>query len=35
MATVGLGIVLDNVVLFAFGKDPRGMPPGILTTEAF
>jgi len=35
MATVALGIVLDNVVLFAFGKDPRGMPPGVLTTRAF
>jgi branched-chain amino acid transport system permease protein len=34
MATVALGIVLDNVVLFTFGKDPRGMPPGILTTGA-
>lgn len=33
MATVALGIVLDNVVLFTFGKDPRGMPPGFLTTE--
>jgi branched-chain amino acid transport system permease protein len=32
MATVALGIVIDNVVLFSFGKDPRGMPPGILTT---
>jgi branched-chain amino acid transport system permease protein len=32
IATVALGIVLDNVVLFTFGKDPRGMPPGILTT---
>ncbi|MBO0755504.1 MAG: branched-chain amino acid ABC transporter permease, partial [Bradyrhizobiaceae bacterium] len=32
MATVALGIVIDNVVLFAFGKDPRGMPAGILTT---
>jgi len=32
MATVALGIVIDNVVLFTFGKDPRGMPPGILTT---
>jgi branched-chain amino acid transport system permease protein len=32
MATVALGIVIDNIVLFAFGKDPRGMPPGILTT---
>src|SRR5262245_65696645 len=34
MATVALGIVIDNVVLFTFGKDPRGMPPGILTTGA-
>jgi branched-chain amino acid transport system permease protein len=34
IATVALGIVLDNVVLFAFGKDPRGMPPGLLTTGA-
>src|SRR6266851_4954363 len=24
MATVALGIVIDNVVLFSFGKDPRG-----------
>ncbi len=35
MATVALGIVLDNVVLFTFGKDPRGMPPSLLTTETF
>ena len=34
IATVALGIVLDNVVLFTFGKDPRGMPPGFLTTGA-
>jgi branched-chain amino acid transport system permease protein len=34
MATVALGIVLENVVLFTFGKDPRGMPPGILTTQS-
>lgn len=34
MATVALGIVLENVVLFAFGKDPRGMPPGALTTTS-
>lgn len=33
MATVALGIVLDNVVLFTFGKEPRGMPPGFLTTQ--
>ena len=35
MATVALGIVLENVVLFTFGKDPRGMPPSPLTTEGF
>jgi len=35
MATVALGIVLENVVLFTFGKDPRGMPPSFLTTESF
>ena len=33
MATVALGIVLENVVLFTFGKDPRGMPSGLLTTS--
>ncbi|MFA6262600.1 MAG: branched-chain amino acid ABC transporter permease [Bacteroidia bacterium] len=26
MATVALGLVLDNVVMFAFGKEPRGLP---------
>jgi len=31
MATVALGIVLENVVLFTFGKEPRGMPAGALT----
>jgi branched-chain amino acid transport system permease protein len=31
-ATVALGIVVDNVVLFAFGKDPRAMPAGVLTS---
>jgi branched-chain amino acid transport system permease protein len=35
MATVALGIVLDNLVLFTFGKDPRGMPPSLLTTQAY
>jgi len=35
MATVAMGIVLENVVLFTFGKDPRGMPPSPLTTEFF
>jgi len=34
MATVALGIVLENVVLFTFGKDPRGMPSGLLTTSS-
>jgi branched-chain amino acid transport system permease protein len=32
IATVALGIILENVVLFTFGKDPRGMPQGFLTT---
>lgn len=35
MATVALGIVLENVVLFTFGKDPRGMPPSVLTSSSF
>jgi branched-chain amino acid transport system permease protein len=35
MATVALGIVLENVVLFTFGKDPRGMPQGVLVTGTF
>jgi branched-chain amino acid transport system permease protein len=35
MATVALGVVLDNVVLFTFGKDPRGMPLGPLVTHYF
>ena len=26
MATVAIGIVVDNVVLFTFGKEPRGFP---------
>lgn len=34
MATVALGIVLENTVLFTFGKDPRGMPATVLTTQA-
>jgi branched-chain amino acid transport system permease protein len=25
MATVALGIVLDNLVMFTFGKEPRGL----------
>jgi branched-chain amino acid transport system permease protein len=32
MSTVALGIVLENMVLFTFGKEPRGMPAGVLTT---
>ena len=35
MATVALGIVVENVVLFTFGKDPRGMPASMLTTQSF
>lgn len=35
MATVALGLVLENVVLFTFGKDPRGMPAFRLMEEAF
>jgi branched-chain amino acid transport system permease protein len=35
MATVALGLVLENTVLFTFGKDPRGMPAGILTAISF
>lgn len=34
MASVALGIVLENVVLFTFGKDPRGMPPSVFTTTS-
>ena len=26
MATVAIGIVVDNLVLFTFGKEPRGFP---------
>ena len=35
LATVALGLILENVVLFAFGKDPRGMPASILTNTGF
>lgn len=35
MATVALGLILENVVLFTFGKDPRGMPQSGLMAEAF
>jgi branched-chain amino acid transport system permease protein len=29
MATVAAGIVLDNVLLFTFGKEPRGFPSAL------
>ena len=29
MATLALGLILENAVLFLFGKDPRGMPSGL------
>jgi branched-chain amino acid transport system permease protein len=29
MATVALGIVLDNIVLFTFGKEPRGLSSAL------
>jgi branched-chain amino acid transport system permease protein len=32
MATVAVGIVLDNVVLFTFGKEPRSFPAMLSTT---
>ena len=31
MATVACGIVLDNLVLFTFGKEPRGFPSVLAT----
>ena len=31
MATVALGIVADNAVLFTFGKEPRGFPSVLAT----
>jgi branched-chain amino acid transport system permease protein len=32
MATVALGIVLDNLVMFTFGKEPRNMPSPLAQT---
>jgi branched-chain amino acid transport system permease protein len=32
MATLALGIVLDNVVMFTFGKEPRSLPSPLATT---
>lgn len=31
MATIAGGIILDNVVLFTFGKEPRSFPSGLAT----
>lgn len=33
MATVALGIVLDNVVMFVFGKEPRGLPSPLVQSS--
>ena len=32
MATVALGIVLDNLVMFSFGKEPRSLPSALAQT---
>ncbi len=32
MSTVALGIVLDNAVMFAFGKEPRNLPSPLAVT---
>lgn len=32
MATVALGIVLDNLVMFTFGKEPRSLPSPLAQT---
>ena len=32
MATVALGIVLDNLALFTFGKEPRSLPSSLTET---
>ena len=32
MATVALGMVLDNVVLFTYGKEPRNLPSSVAET---
>lgn len=32
MATVALGIVLDNLVMFTFGKEPRSLPSALAQT---
>lgn len=33
MATVALGLIIDNVVLFTFGREPRGLPATWATTS--
>lgn len=33
MATVALGIVLDNLVMFTFGKEPRSLPSPLAQTS--
>lgn len=33
MATVALGLILENAVLFTFGKDPRGIPSSLTATS--
>lgn len=32
MSTVALGLVLDNLVMFSFGKEPRSLPSPLATT---
>src|SRR6187549_1834836 len=32
MSTVALGIVLDNLVMFTFGKEPRNLPSALAVT---
>ena len=32
MSTVALGIVLDNLVMFTFGKEPRSLPSSLAVT---
>ena len=32
MATVALGIVVDNLVMFTFGKEPRSLPSSLALT---
>jgi branched-chain amino acid transport system permease protein len=34
IATVALGIIVDNIVLFTFGKEPRSLPSPLAVTPA-